>query len=46
VAPNGSFVQLLVGLYQPATGERLPILSSQRPLLTEARLQLAELTLP
>lgn len=38
--------QLLVGLYAPTTGERLPILNSTRPLLSEARLQLYELMLP
>lgn len=38
--------KLLLGLYQPATGERLAILESQRPVLPEARLQLDELTLP
>lgn len=38
--------QLLVGLYDPATGERLMIQQSSRPILTEARLQLYQLTLP
>lgn len=38
--------QILVGLYAPTTGERLAILSSTHPMLSEARLQLYELTLP
>lgn len=38
--------QLLLGLYHPTTGERLTILESQRPILSEARLQLDELTRP
>lgn len=38
--------RVLVGLYQPLTGERLAILASTHPQLTEARLQLDEVTLP
>ncbi len=42
----GAPYHLLVGLYDPTTGERLPLLASVRPALPEARLQLYQLTLP
>ena len=38
--------QIFVGLYAPTSGERLAVLSSTHPILSEARLQLYELTLP
>lgn len=37
--------QLLVGLYDPTTGQRLPLQTSSQPILPEARLQLYQLTL-
>ncbi|MBX3010599.1 MAG: hypothetical protein KF832_03790 [Caldilineaceae bacterium] len=38
--------QVLVGLYAPTTGARLAIEQSTRPLLSDDRLQLYEVTLP
>ncbi|MCE7986847.1 MAG: DUF2029 domain-containing protein [Caldilinea sp. CFX5] len=38
--------QLLVGLYDPTTGQRLSLQAGVRPILPEARLQLYQLTLP
>ena len=38
--------QIFVGLYAPTTGERLTVLNSRQPILSEARLQLYELPLP
>jgi hypothetical protein len=38
--------QLLLGLYDPTTGDRLPLQAASQPILPEARLQLYQLTLP
>lgn len=38
--------QLLVGLYDPTTGQRLPLQTGTLPILPEARLQLYQLILP